>query len=300
MSDTLVALSPIFVGLSLGVILRRVGVAGLTEASTLLKIIFYVISPAVSFSATSDVEITKHLLLFPVFAFISVVAGYFTGKFFASRINIDGVKKTVFVLACLIVNSFVSLAFLSAQYGTDGAARAILFDFVNAPMIYGVAYAIAVKGNPSVHLQTSVIKKVLLGPPIWGIVLGILVNIMDIDVPKVVDQTVKTFSLPFVPILMIAIGLSIVIKKKDVMPSFIAAGVRLVTGITIATAFVLLLDLNGIDRAAVLTLGVAPVGFNTVTFASLENLDVEFAAETLSVSVLIGVVASSAVILLTT
>ena len=50
------------------------------------------------------------------------------------------------------------------------------------------------------------------------------------------------------------------------------------------------LDSNGIDRAVVMLLGLAPVGFNAVTFAALEQLDADFAAEALSLSLLVSMV----------
>ncbi len=45
----------------------------------------------------------------------------------------------------------------------------------------------------------------------------------------------------------------------------------------------------------ILLLCVAPIGFNTVTFASLEKLDVDFASSTLSLSLVVGVVLTTLV-----
>ncbi len=297
MADSLIRLSPLFAGFALGITLRWVGILGLDQARTLLTLGYFVFIPAVAFSATSNVEITQHLLLFPAFAFIVVMAGYCVGRFFSRRSDIEGTKKTVFILACMIVNSAVALAFLSAIYGPSGAARAVLFDLVNAPLIYGLGYAIAVRGNPSPHPQASMMKKVLFSPPLWGLALGLIVNFANIQVPQAIDKTMQSFSLAFGPIITIAVGLTVVIKWQNFVPSVIATSVRLITGIIVATFVVLIFRLEGIDRVAVLVLGVAPVGFNTVTFASLENLDLEFAAETISISLLVGMIASSVVIL---
>jgi predicted permease len=52
------------------------------------------------------------------------------------------------------------------------------------------------------------------------------------------------------------------------------------------------------ERAVLLTLCVAPVGFNTVTFASLENLDLRLATGTMSLSLAAGLVLVPAMLLL--
>ncbi len=73
---------------------------------------------------------------------------------------------------------------------------------------------------------------------------------------------------------------------------------RLATGLAVAAAFVFLLGLTGIDRTVLLLIGVAPVIFAGVAFASLENLDVRLATTALSMSLLVSVVVSLLVILI--
>jgi predicted permease len=55
---------------------------------------------------------------------------------------------------------------------------------------------------------------------------------------------------------------------------------------------VLVFRLDGIDRTVILLIGVAPVGFVSVTFASLENLDVRLAVNALSLSLVSSLVLS--------
>ena len=48
-------------------------------------------------------------------------------------------------------------------------------------------------------------------------------------------------------------------------------------------------NLEGLEKIITLVGTSAPVGFNTLTFASLENLDKEFAATLVSVAIGIGI-----------
>jgi hypothetical protein len=72
---------------------------------------------------------------------------------------------------------------------------------------------------------------------------------------------------------------------------------RLGTSLLIGVGIIALFDLTGVERAVLLALCVAPVGFNTVTFASLENLDVRLATGTTSLSLIAGLVLVPGVLL---
>ena len=54
----------------------------------------------------------------------------------------------------------------------------------------------------------------------------------------------------------------------------------------------MLVGLHGIDRTIILLLGVAPLAFASVTFASLENLDVRLATSALSLSLATSMILS--------
>ena len=54
----------------------------------------------------------------------------------------------------------------------------------------------------------------------------------------------------------------------------------------------LVLGLEGIDRTVLIACAAAPMGYNTLTYASLEELDKDFAASMVSFSVLLGLIAT--------
>jgi predicted permease len=57
-----------------------------------------------------------------------------------------------------------------------------------------------------------------------------------------------------------------------------------------------LFKLDGIEKTISMVGIAAPVGFNMLTFSSLENLNKEFAASVLSFSILIGVFSTPLII----
>jgi predicted permease len=71
----------------------------------------------------------------------------------------------------------------------------------------------------------------------------------------------------------------------------IAAG-KLGCSAGVTLALTTALGLGGVDRGVLLLLGMAPVGFIVVTYAALEDLDVDLAAQALALSMALSFVLS--------
>lgn len=69
--------------------------------------------------------------------------------------------------------------------------------------------------------------------------------------------------------------------------SVISIRIRMILGLLLGFVFGLLFRLDGLNRLVVLICSAAPVGINTLTFATMEKLDVDFAASLVSLSILI-------------
>lgn len=61
-------------------------------------------------------------------------------------------------------------------------------------------------------------------------------------------------------------------------------------GLALGFIFVTIFNLEGINKIIILIASASPVGYNTLTFASLEKLDKEFASSVISYSILTGII----------
>lgn len=82
-------------------------------------------------------------------------------------------------------------------------------------------------------------------------------------------------------------------------PAAAIIATRMATGLLVGLVIVELLGLRGIDRSVLLILASTPVGFNTITFATLENLDKPFAASTVSLLLIISLILIPMILILT-
>jgi malate permease and related proteins len=290
-------LVPVFAGVAAGHLLVRTGVATREHGRFLFVCAFYVCVPALVFDAFADVELTWQLATLPLAALLAVVGGYVAGSLVSRAMPLPRPRLAVFLMACMIVNTGFTLPFIQASLGNAGVARLMAFDAVNSALVFTWVYAIAVRSNPEQHSGSVVWRKVLTSPPLYGLVAGLAANAAGLRPSETLQRLLEAFGAPTSFLVTIGIGMLLVIERSEMRVSAWAIATRLCTSLLIGLALIAAFDLTGLERAVLLTLCVAPVGFNTVTFASLENLDLRLATGTTSLSLAASLVLVPVVLL---
>jgi len=298
MLGTVLRLLPAIIGMTVGFLLRRSGVAQHRDGDFLFRLVFYVTLPPLMFTSLSTVEITRHLAVFPAAALIAMTAGYLTGRTMATRLRMPPAQAAIMLCACMIVNTGFALPFVQALYGADGVARVAAFDAVNIALTFTWAYYAAARGNPEHEGGSVLVAALLRSPPLYGIAAGLAVNLAGVEVPAAVRAPLDTFGAVTAVLISLGVGILFEPPGRDVGRAAWTVGIRLATGLAVGLGIVAAFDLGGMDRTILLLLAVAPVGFISVTFASLENLDVRLAVNALSLSTVSGFVLSLAITLI--
>jgi predicted permease len=209
-------------------------------------------------------------------------------------------QLAVFLMACMIVNTGFTLPFIQASLGEPGVVRLMAFDVVNGALVVTWVYTIAVRSNPA-HADRqrfAVWRKLLASPPLHAVCAGLVSNVTDLRPTEPVEQVIQFFGAPTGFLLTIGIGMLLVLERSDVRLSAWAFATRLGTSLLIGLALIAAFGLTGVERAVLLAVSVAPVGFNTLTFASLENLDLRLATGATSLSLVVSLVLVPVVLLL--
>lgn len=295
MLDTLTSLSPIIAGLVAGVALRRLGAAQSSDGDFLFRIVFWIGVPCLTFLALATVEITLGLLVFPFACLVATVLALGAGAMLGRAQRLDSQRFATFLLVTTITNSLFALVFAQALFGQEGVARVAAYDAMNAPLVYGAIYALAARANPSHVGRVVLIGKLLRSPPLYAVGLGLAVNLANFPLPGGVQSVVSSLGAPTGFLVTLAIGIMFSPKRSDLRLISVALLVKFVAGLSVAGAVIGIFGLQGTDAIVMLLIGVAPCGFNAVTFASLEKLDARFAASALSVSIPVAVLLSTIV-----
>ncbi len=220
-------------------------------------------------------------------SFITFIISFFVGK---KLLHLEGGSLGVFLIGTIIMNTGFTLPFVIAAYGNEGIARTYLFSLGNGLTSYAFAYYLAIKyGSGKGNLKT-VMKKFLLSPPLISLILAIILNLNNIKIPSIADNFLQGLGVILTPLTLLALGIYFsprIIKMKSI---FSGIFIRMFFGLALGFMFVKIFNLEGLNRLFILISSAAPIGYNTLTFSSLENLDNEFAASLVSISILIGLI----------
>ncbi len=286
MQDIIVKVLPIIFIFIVGYILKKVNLFKKEDGDLFLKVVFYIAAPCLILLSVSKITLDWKLFFLPVIPIVNIIITYFISVFFAKKFNLQAGSFGVFLVASMIMNTSFTLPFFIALYGNEGLAKISFFDIGNAFLVYSFVYYIACKygSNPKKMLMT----KILISPPLWALLIAIFMNIFHYSLPAI--DFFQALGNLTSPLIMLALGIYFEFKLIKPAPLATILFLRMAFGLLLGIIFVKLLNLEGLTKIVVLIGSSAPVGYNTVTFSSLENLDKEFAASVVSISILLGLI----------
>jgi len=285
-------LTPTLLTFALGYFLKSKKLFSSTDGKNLLKLVFYTTGPLLTLRSLSVVKMDTSLLVFPLSTIALVVSSFLVAFLLKNSFGLNRKQKGVFLSSSMIVNSAFTLPFIISAIGDPGVARTSLFNITNSLLMYGWVYSIAVKygQDHTAEEKMSVINKVLKTPGLWAVALGLLMNFTNTTTPQFLLPFVNNIANMTGPLIFLALGFIFNFKVLHLGASLIALFARIGIGIIIGLTIVNVFGLQGIDKLTMMLLAASPIGINTITFASLENLDEEYAASIVSIGLAVGLI----------
>lgn len=282
--------TPILMVFFLGYLLQRLKLFKVKDGELLLKIVFYVTMPFLILSSTLEMEFKVSLIFIPFIA-ASINLVFFTISYFIGRkLKLEKKQLGSFILGSSILNTAFTLPFFIAAYGHEGLIQGALFDVGNVFMIFTFFYYIAVKyGSEGKISKRLIVRKLLILPPLWGLVAGLTVNFLNLLLPQIISDFSTILGNLSIPLVMLALGLIFHPKIKNLYLIFIVLLLRLGGGLVLGFIIVSLIPMDSLTKAIVFISCAAPVGYNTLVLSSMEKLDEGLAASLVSISLIIGI-----------
>lgn len=290
----IIKLLPTFLLLALGFYLKKRKIFDADFGRTLLKLVFYVAAPALSLRAISQLNLDFSLISILLLPIVLTVLSYILVKPLENKVSLTSKQFSVFLMATMIINSGFTLPFIISLVGDAGAARVSLFNVTNNIMVFGWAYSIAISYGERGRLSAvELAKKVMLSPAFISLIIALLLNFTHTSMPQFLMPTTNLLADLTSPLILIALGLILEVKLMFPLQTLQSLFFRMIVGLSVGVVFVKIFGLTGIDRVTALMLSASPVGFNTVTFSSMEKLDDEFAASIVSMGLIAGLIIMS-------
>lgn len=280
---------PLILAFFVGILAKKLKLLNKEDAPTLLRFVLSVSLPAFAILAISQAKLSFDLILIPISAVVIVFIIYFISSLAGRMLKLESPGFGSFLVGTLVMNSAFALPFFSAAHGLEGLAKATLFDIGNSILIFTFIYHQAVKyGDNNSHAGKINWSKFLKMPPLWGMAIALSLRIFNVGLPALAENSLRLIGTPTVPLVMISLGLYFEPRIKHFAPALMAVFIRMGIGLVIGIGFALAFGLEGITRSVVITCSALPIGFNTLMFAELENLDREFAATAVSISMILA------------
>lgn len=281
---------PLFLLFGLGYLLKRLHFLDQDHAAFFLKLVMYLAVPALVIPSVTSLPLSFTFLYLPLIAILLQVS-IFAVFFFISRF-LSLPKKTlgVFLISGMIMNLSFTLPFFLNIAGKEQMVYYAFFIIGHDLLLFTFVYFLA-NFYGTEHATFSFrnsFKKILLLPPIWALVFGFLFNLGNITLPSVLSDTFTFLGNMLIPLVLLALGVYFQFRITLPLKIFPVIFCKLFLGVVGAFFFIKLFSLEGTARLVVLLGAISPIGFNTLVFSSLENLDKEYAAQLVSVALLIG------------
>jgi hypothetical protein len=287
---TLEVLLPILLGLSF----RLVGVFGDEEGDVIRSYVVRVCVPLLVFFSMYDSS-PETVSALPVMmgAFVLVsVALFFVG--WACSQSVSEPAGRTALHACVMLGNYGWLGFGVCQVllGDPGFRRAVFFIVLWWPVFYGLGIPIGL-----IHLRGDRGKvpvkralKVAL-PTIGMLVAGLAFNYGSVQLPGLVEDTLRPFARMTVPLILFSVGLILDVTKihRRVMPALLVSGMALVVAPLIGWSVAALVARpDATSYQAIILESAMPVATMTPVLAESYEMDLDLVTTCIIVSTLLS------------
>ncbi len=276
-----------------GFVLKKLGVLKLEDGHLFSRLILNITLPAVIFLSISqaDIEPLQMGVLVLASFYVSLVLRLLSGGI-TRLLKIEDSVAGVIILASMVMN-IGSLLYpvIHTVYGAEGVSRVAAFDIGNSLMASGYGYYIATcYGTKNPCGISNSLKKVFSVPILWATIIGLIVNLLGIALPTFFAKMLTPVSAANTPLAMIALGVFVNLRFPKWKLVSLAVFLRMGVGFLLGLSFVVIANLQGLNRTVVLMGSAMPIGMVPLVYAATEGLDTEFAAACISLSIIIGII----------
>lgn len=293
--------APILVLLGVGVGLQKKFNFNLKAMSQLITYCFMPIAVFLNIYETSiQMTVLGHVALF-ICLFIG--SQMLLGHFIAKVLKLNRMESAVFKNSVVLINSgnygipVAQMVFATQPIGV--AIQVILVIFQNmATYTYGLYNLISTTKSGA-----AIVKDFLKMPIVHALVIGVLLNVLNIEIPQSIRIPLDHISDGFVALALITLGAQLsqievkTIFRKTIL---ISCFTRLIIGPAVALLIIFLLRLDGVVAQSLLIASSFPTSRNSSSLALEYDIESNTAAQTVLFSTIVSCLTVTFVIYLST
>lgn len=280
--------------ISLGFLLKKYNFITEKEGKTISKFLMHTTFPALMIISTARVKLDSSLLLIPLFCIVFcsimiVVAWIWFAKY-------PNDLRGILTMGAGGLNvGLFGFPLIEGLFGKEAMVYAVMFDIGNTIMTFGVVYPIGSyfsanhKGLPEFG---TLIKKIFRLPPVLGMVIGLLINITQVEMPPLFFEFLDTIAKANKALVLLLMGiyLSFELNKKQMIAISKVLIIRYAVGILFVLGIYFSLSHDSLLYAVLIICVMLPSGMTILPFSDELNYDSRIAGTLVNISLLISFV----------
>ena len=300
MNEIIVTILSIILMIGLGYFLKRIDFLSQKDIDPLNKIVMYILMPCMIFSAlySADLSLIPKLGILP---FVILASSFITGiisYLILKKLNYDDKKLWSVLVTVMIANTaFMGYPVNLGIFGNPGFLRAIFCDIATMCIFLLLSFILVLKFGGTIK---NAVRKILLFPPLWSIILGLGLNVLNIPIGPILDNTVNYLGNGAIPLIMISLGLSInlngLVRNKS-MVTFTSIMKLLVFPVA-AFVIVSFLGLVDLQYKVAIVEAAMPSGMLSLLLSISYKLDYELTSDCILINTVISLITLPIIILI--
>lgn len=278
--------------IGLGYFLKRINLLSENDVDPLNNLVMNLLMPCMIFQAlySADLGLIPKLGILP---FITIISSFICGSIaylILKRLNYDDGKLWSVLVTVMIANTaFMGYPVNLGIYGNSGFLRAIFSDLGTLIIFLTLSIILILKFGGK---TSSAIKKILLFPTLWAVILGIGLNALNVPIGSVLENVVSYLGAGAIPLIMISLGLSIHLKGLSDNAHMIGFSsiMKLLAFPTVAYILVNLFSLTGLEYQVGIIEAAMPSGMLSLLLSITYNLDYHLTSDCILSNTLISLI----------
>jgi predicted permease len=259
------------------------------EPRSLGRVVFYVFSPILIFDllVQNQLKITEAAIVIAFVLCFILVIGVLT-LVFGYFLQLERPALVSILITTMFANTGnYGLPLVSFAFGEQALSYAAIY-FITTTLLFNTfGVFLASLGHMSFKEAVFALFRV---PMIYAVLLAILINIWNIEIPIPVARTVELAANGTIPLMLILLGVQLthVELSENRRAMQLSVSLRLVIAPLVALLFAALFGLQGFPRQATVTQASMPSIVSSTVLATEYNLDAKLVTAVVFISTLLS------------
>ena len=272
-----------------GFLLKAGGIIKEQEGKVLSRLLMHTTFPALMIVSTIHIDLNFRFFLIPLFA-IGISAIMLTIAFFLFKKEKNSIRGVLTMGSGGWNVGLFGFPLIESIWGAKALLFAIMYDIGNTFLAFGVLYPIGSHFSevPS-RGKLNMLKKVLLLPPVLGMIMGLTLNASNIPLPNILEDVLTTLAKANKPLVLLLLGiyLSFNLDKNQFNGILKVLIIRYGIGLLTILAIYFLLS-KSLMSSVLIAMVILPVGMSVLLFSDELGFDAKIAGTMANLSLLLS------------